>query len=436
VVTSEKLIGDSTMQAEFPVIIVIGTRPEGIKMAPVYLALRRAGIRTILVSTMQRDQILQEVFDLFGIVPDYDLEIMYPGHDLFYLTQSVLEKTKELFSKLNPLLVLVQGDTTTSMAASLAAFYLGIPVGHVEAGLRTDDVHNPFPEEMNRRVIGVVAQFHFAPTPAAVANILAHGVRRDSVFCTGNTVIDALHIVKEKIITGSIVVAEELKSQIKYAQKHDMYIATLTLHRRESFDGGIERVLQTIKQVAKTNQEILWIYPYFPHSPVVEAIQKIALYDSPNIYLSEPLNYSDMVFALDAADFVLTDSGGIQEEAVSLGKPVLVLRDKTERMEGVLAGRAQVVGTQTEKIKEGIEWALEESRKKRSHFTHDLYGDGHAAEKIVAFIQSRYDQLQESAFVREVKEWATTMPEKNRMDYWIDEQIVPISQDGQKEQGI
>lgn len=391
------------MESDFPVIIVIGTRPEGIKMAPVYLALKRAGIPTFLVSTMQQDQFLREVFDLFGITPDYDLQIMHPGQDLFDVTQSVLQKTKKLYRDLNPLLVLVQGDATTSMAAAMAAFYMGIPVGHVEAGLRTDDLHNPFPEEINRRVIEVVSNFHFAPTPAAVANILAHGMRRDAVFCTGNTVIDALHIVKEKVLTGRCAVNSELKAQIKYAQEHEMYIGMLTLHRRELFDGGIERVLQTVKQAALSNKNILWIYPYHPNPHVVEAIQKVALYDAPTIYLSAPLKYSDMVFALDAVDFVLTDSGGVQEEAVSLGKPVLVLREKTERMEGVLAGRARVVGTGAEKISAGIEWAVNESRKKNNHYTHDIYGDGHAAEKIVAFIQSRYENLHEGALARGIK---------------------------------
>jgi UDP-N-acetylglucosamine 2-epimerase (non-hydrolysing) len=425
------------VNAEFPIFIIIGTRPEGIKMAPVYLALKRAGIPVILVSIMQRDKLLAEVFDLFGIAADYYLDSVNSSQDLFYVTQTVLQKTKDLFRSLNPLLILVQGDTTSSMASSLAAFYLAIPVGHVEAGLRTDDVHNPFPEEMNRRVIGVVANFHFAPTPAAVANILAHGVRRDSVFCTGNTVIDALHIVKEKLSLGGCIIDPQLKKQVKFAQERNMHIALLTLHRHESFEGGVERVFQTVKEAEARNQNILWIYPYYPNPYVVEAIQKIALYDTPNIYLSEQLKYSDMVYALDAADFVLTDSSGIQEEAVSLGKPVLVLREKTERMEGVLAGRAHVVGTDVDKITQGLAWALEESCKKKSHSSHDLYGDGHAAEKIVAFIQSRYDQLNESASVRVVKEQPIYLHAANAMDYWRDEpEIVSMNQDGSKEQGV
>ncbi len=390
------------VQTEFPVVIVISARSEGIKMAPVYLALKRAGIPTVLISTMYHDPLLKEVLDLFSIVPDYDLAIPC-SQDLFDMTQAVMQKTKDLFHALNPLLVLVQGDATTSMAASLAAFYLGIPVGHVEAGLRTDDVQNPFPEEMNRRVIGVVANYHFAPTPAAVANILAHGMRRDSVFCTGNTVIDALHIVKERVFTAQCAINQELRVQLQMAQEHHMHIALLTLHRKDLMQNGMERVLHTVKQAALAHPDILWLYPYHPNHEVGQAIQEAALYDVPNIYLSEPLKYSDMVFALDAVDFVLTDSGGIQEEAVSLGKPVLVLRDKTERMEGVLAGRARVVGTDPDKIMAGIEWALYESDKKNIRYAQDLYGDGHAAEKIVAFIQARYEILQERASVRETK---------------------------------
>lgn len=424
------------VKAELPVVIVIGTRPEGIKMAPVYLALKRAGIPVVLVSTMHHDLLLAEVLDLFGIVPDYYLDGITSNQDLFYVTQTVLQKSKELFRTLNPLLVLVQGDTTSSMASSLAAFYLGIPVGHVEAGLRTDDVHNPFPEEMNRRVIGVVANFHFAPTPAAVANILAHGVRRDSVFCTGNTVIDSLHIVKEKLFSGRSLVDPELKKQIKSAQERELLIGLLTLHRHEIFDGGVERVLQTVKNLGAVQKDIFWIYPYYPHVQVVEAIQKIAFYENVSVYLSGQLKYSDMVYALDAADFVLTDSSGIQEEAVSLGKPVLVLREKTERMEGVLAGRAQVVGTDPDKITQGIAWAIQESRKKKSNYGHDLYGDGHAAEKIVAFIQSRYEQLCEQALVRNVTEKPINKPVQSAMDYWRDEsESVSINQDGVKEQG-
>lgn len=390
------------MLKQNPVVIVIGTRPEGIKMAPVYLALKRAGIPVIICSTLQHDHLLREVFELFDITPDFDLNIMRVGQDLFYITQSVLQKTKELFRDINPLLVLVQGDTTSSMAASLAAFYLGIPVGHVEAGLRTDDIHAPFPEEMNRRVISVVTNFHFAPTPAAVANILAHGVRREQVFCTGNTVIDALYIVKEKLQTKEFLPKKQLKEQIDYAKQEEKEIAILTLHRRESFNGGIERILCTLKKYVQENPDLFIVYPYHPNPQVVQAIEHAGLHEVENIYLCEPVMYKDMVYLLDNARLVLTDSGGIQEEAVPLGKPVLVLREKTERMEGVLAGRAKIVGTDSEKIIEGINWAREQNIFKQ-HYYATLYGDGHSAEKIVAFIQSRYEQLCEAVEKREAK---------------------------------
>ena len=381
---------------EAPVVLVVGTRPEGIKMAPVYYALKRAGIPTIVCSTMQHNTLLREVLDLFGIKPDIELNIMRPGQDLFYLTQSVLQKTKEVFLKINPALVLVQGDTTSSMAAALAAFYLGIPIGHVEAGLRTDDIQSPFPEEMNRRLITVIATYHFAPTPAAVANVLAHGVRCEQVFCTGNTVVDALQIIKEKIFTGELVIQDAIKSQIYACKQAGQEIAVLTVHRRESFNGALTTILQAVKRYACARDDLFWFYPYHPNPHVIKAIHDVGLVDLPNIYLCEPLAYKDMIHLLDAASCVLTDSGGIQEEAVSLGKPVLVLREKTERMEGVLAGCARVIGADQEKIKEGIAWAQDYHKRARSYLGH-IYGDGHAAEKIVAFVQSWYEQVKQSA---------------------------------------
>lgn len=378
---------------ESPVLLVVGTRPEGIKMAPVYHALKRAGIPTLLCSTMQHGQLLDDVLELFGIVPDIDLRIMRPGQDLFYVTQAALQKTKEVFVSTHPCLVLVQGDTTTAMAASMAAFYLGIPVAHVEAGLRTDDVHFPFPEEMNRRLISMVSTYHFAPTPAAVGNLLAHGVRRDQVFCTGNTVVDALEIIREKIRSGTVAIREDIRQRVAQAKEDERDIVLLTVHRRESLAGPIAQMLSTIKAWMLEHPHTLCFYPYHPNPAVVEAIVTSGLSDLPNIYLCEPVAYKELVYLLDAADYVLTDSGGIQEEAVSLGKPVLVLRDKTERMEGVLLGKARVVGGDAHAIREGMEW-IQNQRKVVHSSLSAVYGDGHAAEKIVAFIQSRYDQLQ------------------------------------------
>lgn len=377
---------------ERPIVLIIGTRPEGIKMAPVYHALKRAQVPVIVVSTMQHDQLLTDVFELFGIVPDMSLDIMRLGQDLFYVTQSILQKTKEIFLEIQPALVLVQGDTTSSMAASLAAFYLRIPVGHVEAGLRTDDVHAPFPEEMNRRVISIVSTYHFAPTASAVANVLSHGARRENIFCTGNTVVDALQMVKEKIYTNQITVRDDISAAVAACQKRGQKILVLTMHRRESLDGGIDRVLSTIKTMLAQDETLFCFYPYHPNPRVVEAACASELSALPNIYMCEPLSYKEMVYLLDHADIVLTDSGGIQEEAVSLGKPVLVLRDKTERMEGVLTGLAHVVGTTPEVIEHHVQQLITKGAP-GTPFASQTYGDGYAAEKIVSILQAKHGSL-------------------------------------------
>ncbi len=377
---------------ESPVLLIIGTRPEGIKMAPVYRALKRAGIPTVVCSTMQHNQLLTEVLDLFEITPDISLNIMRSGQDLFYLTQAVLQKTKETFLAVQPSLILVQGDTTSSMAAAMAAFYLGIPIGHVEAGLRTDDIQVPFPEEMNRRLISMISTYHFAPTPAAVANLLAHGIARETIFCTGNTVVDALHSIQEKINTRSVSIRSDIKDRVMLSKQKGRDIVLLTVHRRESFNGPIERILRVVKEWAVEHPDTEWFYPYHPNPQVVKAIRNVGLMDMPNLYLCEPVSYKELVYLLDAATYVLTDSGGIQEEAISLGKPVLVLREKTERMEGILIGGAYVVGSDPEAIRAGMEWAASYPRRVKREVSQ-VYGDGHAAERIVAFIQAKYDQL-------------------------------------------
>ncbi len=377
---------------ESPIVLIVGTRPEGIKMAPVYHALKRAGISTLLCSTMQHTHLLDEVFDLFGITPDITLDIMRQGQDLFYVTQAVLQKTKEVFLAVQPALVIVQGDTTSSMAASLAAFYLNIPVAHVEAGLRTDDVKLPFPEEMNRRVISMVATYHFAPTASAVANLLAHGVRRDQIFCTGNTIVDALHNIKDKLQTKAVEIRSDIKERVLKAQAEDKEIGLLTMHRRESFNGPIDQILYTIKEWIISHPETVWFYPFHPNPSVIHAVRNAGLFNIPNLYVCEPISYKEVVYLLDVATYILTDSGGIQEEAVSLGKPVIVLREKTERMEGVLVGLAQVVGSDPDAIRAGFEWAASRQRNVKQEIAQ-VYGDGHAAEKIVAFIQAQYDRL-------------------------------------------
>lgn len=369
-----------------PVVVIVGTRPEGIKMIPVYQALQRIGVPVVLCSTTQHDELLSQVFDLFDVHPDFDLKIMRQGQDLFYLTHSILHKTKEVFKKINPSMVLVQGDTTSTMAAALSAFYLHIPVGHVEAGLRTDDIRAPFPEEMNRRVVGTVADFHFAPTAQAAAQVFAQGAARRQVFCTGNTVVDALYAIKEKVYSGQIVVNEEIASIVQKCGLENKKIILLTAHRRESFDGGIVRILESVKEYLQQHDNVFCFYPFHPNPHVVQAIERVGLSRLSNIFLSEPLAYKELAYLLLHANFVLTDSGGIQEEAVSLGKPVLVLREKTERPEGIWAGLATIVGTNREKIAHGLNdllaWNSSEINQQLN-----VYGDGYASERIAQIVK-------------------------------------------------
>jgi len=332
-----------------PVLLIVGTRPEGIKMMPVYFALKRAGLPVALCSTMQHDELLSEVFDLFDVQPDFSLNVMRPGQDLSYLTQSILQKTKEVYARAKPCMVLVQGDTTSTLAAALSAFYAGIPVGHVEAGLRTDDPFVPFPEEMNRRVVSTVARYHFAPTEQAVGHLLTNGVPEHNIFLTGNTVVDALQLMKEKLLTGELVASSALRACVERCKEQRKKIVLLTAHRREAFDGGIERILTSMKEFLQNNEDVFCFYPYHPNPYVLRAIEHVGLNNLENIYLSEPVGYKDLVYLLLNAHWVLTDSGGIQEEAASLGKRVLVLRDKTERVEAIQAGIAQLVGTDTKK---------------------------------------------------------------------------------------
>ncbi len=382
------------MEHTNPIVIIIGTRPEGIKMAPVYHALKRAGIPVILCSTMQHDQLLTDVLKLFNMTPDYELDIMRHGQDLFYVTQSILQKIKEVLLHIQPALVLVHGDTTTAMATALAAFYLQVPIGHVEAGLRTDDIQSPFPEEMNRRVISVLATYHFAPTQTALENVISHGVHHKQVFCTGNTVVDALRIIKAAFAHNGLTVRPDIFARIHACKKAEQKIIVLTMHRRESFTGGIIATLQTIKKILLANPDLFCFYPYHPNPHVIHAINTVGLADVNNLLLCEPLLYTDMVYLLDNADVVLTDSGGIQEEAISLCKPVLVLREKTERMEGVLTGLAHVVGMDPAIIEAYLAQVLSSCNQATHASARNTYGDGYAAEKIVAIIKSLFNQTQ------------------------------------------
>lgn len=369
-----------------PIVIIIGTRPEGIKMIPVYFALRDAGLPVLLCSTSQHNELLSEVFSLFGVTPDIELRIMRPGQDLFYITSEVLLQVKTILKKYEPSIVLVHGDTTTTMAASLAAFYSDIPIAHVEAGLRTSTIRNPFPEEMNRRFVGMITRFHFAPTPLAVGNLLGEGIDRSYVYCTGNTVVDALRIMKQKIEGNELPVNQKIKGAVELAVAGGKQIVLLTAHRRESFDGGIERILSAMKQCATERDDILFFYPYHPNPNVLCAIESAGIKEIDSILMMPAISYADMIYLLLHADWVATDSGGISEEAVSLGKQVLYLRDETERAEGIWAGYARLVGTETTTILAGMRSCIE--KKKSIQTESHVYGDGYAAQKIAHIIQS------------------------------------------------
>lgn len=365
-------------------MLIIGTRPEGIKMMPVYKALKKAGLPTILCSTAQHADLLKDIFELFKIVPDYELNIMRQDQDLFYITNEVLIKTKSIFSSINPSMVIVQGDTTSAMAAALSAFYLKIPIAHVEAGLRTKDIYAPFPEELNRCFISLIAAYHFAPTQATAMQLLAQGIRRETIFCTGNTVVDALHEIKKQIEAGEIQVNQELKETVLKFKAKARKLMLLTAHRRESFNGGLVNIFKAIKQALEANPDLYIIYPMHPNPAVAQALKEVDLHKMENIFITSPIEYKNMVYLLCMVDAVATDSGGIQEEAISLGKHVLVLRQKTERLEGVWAGLATLVGTDIERIKIGIEAIL--NRPANLPSMKNVYGDGHAGERIATIV--------------------------------------------------
>lgn len=372
--------------AQNPVLIIVGTRPEGIKMMPVYFALKQASIPTILCSTDQHTDLLEDIFTLFKVTPDIRLNIMKPGQDLFYITTAVLSKMKELLIEIDPSIVLVQGDTTSAMAAALAAFYLKIPVGHVEAGLRTGNKYGPFPEEINRRLIGSLATFHFAPTQDAVENLAQEHITTN-VFNTGNTVVDALHMIQNRIHEGCLAICPEIQELITRARADHKKIMLLTAHRRESFNGGLHHIFQAIKQALIDHPELFIIYPMHPNPCVKQAVEQTNLRQSSHIFVTHPLSYADLVYVLEQSDLVATDSGGIQEEANSLGKQVIVLRNETDRMEGVKQGCSYLAGTDEQQIQMLITLLLENCEYRA---TNQLYGDGTAAQHIASIIQNTF----------------------------------------------
>tara|TARA_B100000795_G_C22806825_1_gene445596 strand:+ start:9207 stop:10337 length:1131 start_codon:yes stop_codon:yes gene_type:complete len=364
------------------VLIVFGTRPEAIKMAPVVRILSN-NLNVKVCVTAQHREMLDQVLKLFDIIPDYDLDIMRQEQNLFDVTSNVLNGMKEVLTKDRPDIVLVHGDTTTSMAAAMAAFYLQIPVAHIEAGLRTYNLESPFPEELNRQLTTRIAQFHFAPTQSARQNLLNEQVADNQIYVTGNTVIDALLLMVEKARLKNF--PDTILRSIPFLQdelKNTSRIILVTGHRRENFGDGFEEICQALHNIAIHNPTVQIIYPVHLNPNVLEPVNRI-LSNIPNVYLIEPLEYLFFIKLMDISYLILTDSGGIQEEAPSLGKPVLVMRNNTERPEALEAGTVKLVGTDKNKIVKMVNLLLtDKDVYQKMSMSHNPYGTGFASNII------------------------------------------------------
>ena len=369
------------------ILLVFGTRPEAIKMAPLVKALQKdtEHFETRVCVTAQHRQMLDQVLEVFGITPEYDLNIMAPNQDLYDITAKVLLGLREVLKDFRPDTVLVHGDTTTSMAASLAAFYMQIPVGHVEAGLRTYNMLSPWPEEMNRQVTDRICTYYFAPTEQSRANLLQENIDAKKIFITGNTVIDAL-LMAVDIISTTAGVKEKMAKELQekgYTVGDREYIL-VTGHRRENFGDGFLHICKAIKELAALHPEMDIVYPVHLNPNVQKPVYEL-LSGLSNVYLISPLDYLPFIYAMQHSTLLLTDSGGVQEEAPSLGKPVLVMRDTTERPEAVEAGTVKLVGTNAEAIVSNVTaLLLDKEMYKRMSETHNPYGDGQACERIIA----------------------------------------------------
>lgn len=375
------------------VLTVFGTRPEAIKMAPLVKALEADEFFEAKVAvTAQHREMLDQVLELFEVIPDYDLNLMKSGQDLYDITSGVLLGLREILKKFQPDIVLVHGDTATTFAATLAAFYQQIPVGHVEAGLRTGNMYSPWPEEANRVLTGRLAALHFAPTERNRKALLNDNVTNDSITVTGNTVIDALQWVVDKINAS-----DDLKQNIENTlMKAGLNIRVLknqyvlvTGHRRENFGGGFENICSALRNLASDNPETHFIYPVHLNPNVQEPVNRL-LADVSNVHLIKPLGYEPFVHLMQHSYLVLTDSGGVQEEAPGLGKPVLVMRNTTERPEAVEAGTVRLLGTDANVIRDAVQELIDDKElyQKMSQ-AHNPYGDGKASERILAFLKQR-----------------------------------------------
>lgn len=379
------------------VLLVFGTRPEAIKMAPLVKEFeKQKNIEIKVCVTAQHREMLDQVLSVFEIEPDYDLNIMRKGQDLFDITSNVLQSIKNVLSDFTPDMVLVHGDTTTTFAASLAAFYKKIKVGHVEAGLRTYNMYSPWPEEANRQVTSVLADYHFAPTAISKKNLIEEGKNSKNIIVTGNTVIDALFWTLGKIKNNKELkkrIVEEINSQYKIDETRKIIL--VTGHRRENFGQGFVNICKSIKTLAVKNPDIDIVYPVHLNPNVQNPVNQI-LSDTPNVHLVKPLGYESFIYLMSQSQIIVTDSGGVQEEAPSLGKPVLVMRETTERPEAVEAGTVKMVGTDPEKIISQAQKLIEDKEVySQMAQAHNPYGDGKACQRIVEFVIERLSTKEE-----------------------------------------
>jgi UDP-N-acetylglucosamine 2-epimerase (non-hydrolysing) len=376
------------------ILIVFGTRPEAIKMAPLVKEFsKNPDFNTIVCVTGQHRQMLDQVLSLFEIVPDFDLDVMLPGQDLYELTSRILLGMHSVLNETKPDLTLVHGDTTTSATTALASFYMQIPVGHVEAGLRTNNKLSPWPEEMNRQLTSRIATLHFAPTDLAKANLLKENINEKNICVTGNTIIDALLSITERIKSDRV-----LENQLKVGLVQSGYdperlqykkLVLITGHRRENFGKGFLNICEAIKTLSEQYTDFDFVYPVHMNPNVNAAVFKaLGKIKKENVFLLEPMSYLPFVYLMNRSYLILTDSGGIQEEAPSLGKPVLVMRDTTERTEALDAGTVELVGTDIRKIIDAVESLIKSADKYRSFSTaQNPYGDGFASARVVEFIE-------------------------------------------------
>jgi len=371
------------------ILVIFGTRPEAIKLFPVVAALQAdLRLEPVVCVSAQHRGMLDQVLDIAGITPDHDLDLMQPGQTLDGLTAALLTGLGQVMDAVRPARVIVQGDTATAMAGALAAYYRKLPVDHVEAGLRSGDIHHPWPEEVNRKIIGTMASLHFAPTETAAEALRRENVAPERVHVTGNTVIDALHWVTARIAADPGLVAGLAGLEARFAGKR---IIGVTSHRRENFGGGLEAIARAVRRIA-ARPDVAVIFPVHPN-PNVRAVMDGALAGLDNVALIEPLDYPHFARLLGLAEIMLTDSGGVQEEAPALGKPVLVMRETTERPEGVAAGTARLVGTDEDRIVTELFTLLDDKAAYEAMArAHNPFGDGHSSARIVELIAHEVGQ--------------------------------------------